>query len=565
MDLHAIDVAKAKEDMKTELNRYREAAVKKRGRELYVSLYCNESNNIELSVLNAGLGDNKLDYGNPVLATVHYPPAAPGYGFAFNTTQRAIVDALHWAELRAWKNFNDIESDLVEHPSREMKHPSYATQGNFNYRYVLPKTTRHFRDVSLYDVIQFLTEVEERIAKADKEVISSKANLFLFVGNTIFVDSFDTDITQEISRVILRLYANAKADDLPFRRYEMMDSLGAFGGFELFDKDNKDSIHEEVMKAAENIAQKTVIFAKATDNFERLGLDSGTYDAVFDSRPGTTYLHEELGHMVEATSLLEGTISDSFRNKFRQVVNNRTTLNIIDYLSEVVLNGKRIIPASFYMFDAEGTKADKTYIIKDGRFNSLLTTRITAGTLKKNEATTALTGNARVEDLVMEAEDNENDETMYEPNRPESRMSTTWIEPSTEPCSLDELLEGVNGKGFYVGRLSGYFGEQVGYTGQGNVIMEELYFVDNDENLIPIRPKGYKVRLIDDVFDLLGKIDAVADETTIGLDVGICMGDNGDLIVSSGGAAFRVRGAKFNLEQVKEPVRAPLISVPRRD
>lgn len=558
MDMMWIEPEAVLKDMASQLVPYRNKAIEERRPERvdgspYFSLYALSKNEIAMGVLDGRLNEVYHNWECPVLATVHYHSAEPGYGYGESIDRKRVHRAIHTAEAEAWSNCHDFQGSTQVETPLFMKHPGYVSQGSFKQHVPLPKSVQPFTDVSRQQLEELLREVEGRLS-GHRGIIGSEAYINIEVGNEVFYDSFDTQISQQFSRWVLRMTARAHASDLPPRYFEQMGNIGAFGGYELLDKSSETSLYHDIMRAADDIAQKTVMFANTPHDFESVGISTGRVDMVFDGRAGATCIHEMgAGHMVEATGILNGNGSEAFRDKFRKPVNTRIdNLTIIDHCPEVPLNGKSIVPPSYYAYDAEGTQARRTQIVHDSKFFSLLTTRLTAGSLKRNEGTQALTGNARVSELVKEDDDEED-----VPNAPQSRMSTLWIEPSKEKCILEDLLGGCIG-GLYITGLS-TDGQVDTDTGQGSCVVSEVYYIKSKKELIPLRTKGYEIGVNGDVQSFMGLIDRIGDESTTSIDSKWCESDNGELVHCCGGASFRVRGAVITIKKLDAPIKKPFI------
>lgn len=141
----------------------------------------------------------------------------------------------------------------------------------------------------------------------------------------------------------------------------------------------------------------------------------GKYTVIFSPIATGVFTHESFGHKSEAdfmvgdeTMMEEWTIGKKVGSD---------SLSIVD-------TGK-VLGSGFVPFDDEGTKAEKTYLIKDGILSGRLHSSLTAESLNEE-----VTGNARAINFEFE---------------PIVRMTTTYIEPGEKSKEelISELKEGI--------------------------------------------------------------------------------------------------------------------------
>lgn len=96
----------------------------------------------------------------------------------------------------------------------------------------------------------------------------------------------------------------------------------------------------------------------------------GKYDVVLDPSVGGLFIHEAFGHLSEADNLLN---SDALKQtmKLGRVFGSKN-LNVVDDPTKPGHSGS-------YVYDDEGVKSKKTYLIKDGSLSGRLHSRMTAG------------------------------------------------------------------------------------------------------------------------------------------------------------------------------------------
>ena len=141
----------------------------------------------------------------------------------------------------------------------------------------------------------------------------------------------------------------------------------------------------------------------------------GKYTVIFSPIATGVFTHESFGHKSEADFMVgDETMMREWTIGKKVGVDN---LSIVD---------RGDIPGSgFVPFDDEGTKANKTYLIKDGILSGRLHSSVTAESLKENP-----TGNARALNFEFE---------------PIVRMTSTYIEAGdkTKEELISEVKEGI--------------------------------------------------------------------------------------------------------------------------
>lgn len=137
----------------------------------------------------------------------------------------------------------------------------------------------------------------------------------------------------------------------------------------------------------------------------------GKYTVIMSPITTGVFTHESFGHKSEADFMIGDEAMMKEWNIGKKVGSDN--LSIVDDGS--------ILGSGFVPFDDEGTKSEKTYLIKDGLLSGRLHSSETAESLKEKT-----TGNARAINFEFE---------------PIVRMTTTYIEAGDK--TKDELIEGV--------------------------------------------------------------------------------------------------------------------------
>ncbi|HPQ41753.1 MAG TPA: TldD/PmbA family protein [bacterium] len=197
-----------------------------------------------------------------------------------------------------------------------------------------------------------------------------------------------------------------------------------------------DSDYDRLLNRHGHVEKKAKIVA---DMLHAESVKPGLYTIVADQDLSGVFTHEAFGHLSEA--------DDTINNPSLQemLVLGRTMgkpcLNIVD-------DGSFPGASGTYLYDEQGVRATKTYLVKDGILSGRLHSRLSAAQLNGQ-----LTGNYRATDYRF---------------MPQVRMSNIFIEQGETP--FEELLDSA-GNGLYLcggkgGQTMGdlfTFGAQYGY------------------------------------------------------------------------------------------------------
>ncbi len=265
-------------------------------------------------------------------------------------------------------------------------------------------------------------------------------------------------------------------------------STGSNTGFEIFNGNVPEKLGMGAAKEASLIRNAKQV-------------KGGKYDVVLDHSMTGVYTHEAFGHASEADGVLEG--ASVLEGKIGKKVGNEI-VNIID---DPTLKNRR----GSFLFDQEGTKAERRIIVENGVLKNYLHTLETASRLGA-----APNGAARARDYKA---------------KPIARMSNTLISPGDFE---DDIFEGIeNGVMFY--------GFQYGYVDPGS---GKFMFKAEYGRMIKHGKLGEFVRdaaLTGSTLDILNRIDAVS-KYGFDLDDGTCGKENQWVPVSTGGPDIRIRG-----------------------
>ena len=152
-------------------------------------------------------------------------------------------------------------------------------------------------------------------------------------------------------------------------------------------------------------------------NENAVPVEPGEYTCIFSPAVTGVFAHESFGHKSEADFMVG---DENMKREWAIGTRGGAELwNIVDTGME---EGSGYVP-----FDDEGTRAKKTYLIRDGILSGRLHSAMTAAALKEE-----LTGNARAVSFQFE---------------PIVRMTATYVEPGKS--TKEELIAGVK-KGIYI-------------------------------------------------------------------------------------------------------------------
>lgn len=226
----------------------------------------------------------------------------------------------------------------------------------------------------------------------------------------------------------------------------------------------------------------------------------GEKTVVISAEAGGTLIHEAVGHSLEADAIQDGS-SPHFAHKVGKVVASEK----ISVLDDPTRPGQR----GSFIFDDEGTPAERTVLIENGVLRTYLYDHSSA---KKGEC--ASNGHGRRESFA---------------HRPIPRMSNTFIAPGPDdPKQILRELE----LGLFVTRLGG--GQVNTATGDFVFEVEEGFWVERGQILYPVRGAN----LLGNGPEVLRSIDRVGRD--MGWSVGTCGKEGQNVPVSDGLPTLRI-------------------------
>lgn len=264
------------------------------------------------------------------------------------------------------------------------------------------------------------------------------------------------------------------------------EPIGGTQGFELF----KQVSPEEVAEVA---ARQAILMLSAQK------APAGKMPVVLSSEAGGTMVHEAVGHGLEADLALEGL--SVYQNKIGTQVGSA----LITVLDDKTIPHQR----GSFLFDDEGTPAQKTVLIEKGILKSYMYDHLYA-----TKAQQASTGNGRRENYRY---------------RPIVRMTNTMIAPGKD--NPEDIIRSVE-KGLFVKKMGG---------GQVNTVNGDFMFEVTEGYLLEKGKIGHAVRgatLTGNGPEILQLIDKVGNDLGYGL--GTCGKDGQGVPVADAQPTLRI-------------------------
>ncbi len=339
----------------------------------------------------------------------------------------------------------------------------------------LPEVKENPADISIDEKVKLLAEIEKN---ARMEGIKST--------NAVYSESFidvqyssseGLDCEYTLYRIGFSVSAVAHEDG----SYQIgLESRFGVSGFEFFKKHDAFALAKKAASTAIEL-----LSAKAPK--------AGTYPVILDQELAGVFIHEAVGHAVEADHVIEG----------NSILAGKIGEEIASPLI-TVYDDPSLHEFGYYPFDDEGAESKRTTVIENGVLKAFLHSRETAGLLGGESR------NARAQGYA----------------RPVIRMSNTFIAPAPDGMKFEEML-GELKNGIY---LIGSRGGQV-EPGEGvfQFNAERGFLVENGEIAAPLRD----VSLSGNTLEILNNVAAVGND--LQMNSGRC-GKAGQLVPVSDGA-----------------------------
>ncbi len=337
----------------------------------------------------------------------------------------------------------------------------------------LPEVRENPLDIPIEDKVKLLAEIEK---SARIEGIKSTNAIYSESLATVrYSSSEGLDCEYTLNRIGFAVSAIAQSGGV----YQIgRESRFGVMGYEIFKKHNAFELAEKAANTA--VGLLTAKTPKA-----------GTYPVILDQELAGVFIHEAVGHAVEADHVLEG----------NSILAGKLCEQIASPLI-TVYDDPSLHEYGYYPFDDEGAESKRTTLIENGVLKSFIHSRETAGKMGGESR------NARAQGYA----------------RPVIRMSNTFIAP--DGMKFEEMLAELK-DGIY---LQGSRGGQVN-PGEGvfQFNAERGFMVKNGELTTPLRD----VSLSGNTLEILNSVAAVGND--LELNSGRC-GKAGQLVPVSDGA-----------------------------
>ena len=388
------------------------------------------------------------------------------WGFAYTSEQKNLWETVESA------------ARLARASSRKPIGANLA--GKSNARDSVPlKVKKHPADFGLDEKVSLCKELLE---KKPGDIVTHDLEYADGWGESYYVNSEGAAIEYFPVRSFLAFSAYSKKNGELLNAH---DAVAGLKGVELLD-----GRHSMLKKVFQNalLMQKAQLPPK------------GKMPVVIDPKMAGVFAHEMVGHASEGDAVAND--KSILRGKRGRLLGSRH-VSIVDDPTAKGLFGS-------YPYDAEGTKAQKTQLVENGRVIEFLQSRESAAKLKAEP-----TGNARAESTA---------------HFPIVRMSNTFFEKGEH--SLDEIFEGMDGV-YAIGSKGGVTEPN---TGIFQFAAEYGWLIKNGEKTVPLRD----VTLVGNLLKTLRSVEACGKTTRLG-HPGFCGKSGQSVPVSDGGPHIRIK------------------------
>ncbi len=274
------------------------------------------------------------------------------------------------------------------------------------------------REISSAEKKDRFVQMHKRIIKLDEKqrILGSTIAYTDITGTQYYQNSDDIEVTMDKCITWGKVNGNGKDGTA---RAGSREEMGSSGGYSPFNQGNLDEV-------AEIVAQRIIT------NLEAKNARGGVFPAVLGPPVAGVFAHEACGHLFEADITENGIIGTTLGKKIASehatIIDDGTIPNAI----------------GSFAYDDEGTSAQKTVILDQGRASALLTNREYAHKFAKltentnTDITVTPSGNARAFDFRVE---------------PLIRMRNTYFAPGD--FTMEELFEEIDFGYYFVAFLGG--------------------------------------------------------------------------------------------------------------
>jgi len=357
---------------------------------------------------------------------------------------------------------------------------------------------KKLEDWSLNDKIDFLKKIDNEILSQGVNVSSRYLTYEEENSEKFYVNTEGTSILMRIPRP--SFFALITVADSSKGVIQRTLQFGGSGGLEVV----------ESWKLEEKLKDEVRILNKIL--MDSVKPPEGIMDVVIGSEVTGIVSHEASGHPGEADRILgrEGAqAGESYLEP--SDIGRKIGSDIVNVVDDPTIPGSY----GFYLFDDEGVKARRKYLIKEGRIFEFLTNRETAASLGIKSNGSARASGYDVEPIV--------------------RMSNTFILPGDH--TLEELLNGIS-KGVYIKSFMEWNIDDKRWNQR--YVGLEAYMIEDGKVTVPVRNPVIEIT----TEKLFSSIDAVGKD----LDFTAATCGKGDPMqgvpVYTGGPSVRIRSIR---------------------
>lgn len=342
-----------------------------------------------------------------------------------------------------------------------------------NVDYIKASPKMDPREVSIDDKKALLSKYIE-LFMSHEGIVNLETEYYEQFTDTLVLNNKGTEVRQEELICGISFRATSKKDDLT-----QITRLSFGGGQDFSDLLGKE---DEVLAKAK----------QTVDLLDAKPVEGGNYDVVLDAEVSGLFIHEAFGHLSEADNLVGNDAlgkTMTFGSQFAV-----SEFNVID---DPTLEG---FPGS-YVYDHEGTKSKKIYLIKDGKLSGRLHSIESANYMNEMP-----TGHSRAKNFGF---------------TPIVRMGNIYIDKDKH--SLDDMIKSID-KGLYL------FGSAGGQTNGDTFTfaVQGAYEIENGEITGMVRD----LALTGHLFTTLKNIEMIGDSVDFSK-AGGC-GKGGQILIQSG-------------------------------
>lgn len=261
-------------------------------------------------------------------------------------------------------------------------------------------------EVDVEEKLEHLRGFHRDVIGRDKRIVNARIAYSDFISERIFANTEGSVLRQVIPRTTLFIVPIAK--EAGRMDYDYL-SCGGTSGFELV-KDLKEQTVKEVVDSSISL-------------LEASAPPSGHFKVILDQGMTGTFAHESFGHGCEADQVVRK------RSYLLPHFGTRIGFEKLNICDDGTLHGG----FGSFLFDDEGVKSKKNYILKNGVLDGFLHERYSASAMS-----TEPTGNGRRESFLRK---------LF------VRMTNTYVEPGD--YSLEEMVEEVDNGVMLVHTTSG--------------------------------------------------------------------------------------------------------------